>query len=573
MTDPSSASSSSSSAGVSGVAGRTDYAQWDKRTTTLVQEIEQEEQQEEEHSKKALGLDGKYARSEAEAQEREKFHQVKQAKKTLDRYKKREEGLQQVFAGLLGPVVTEGEASPEECKATDHRTIRIVRDQMEAGKRVVSVIDTSGSSQQNDTIVLTQDLSSLESKMKAHALTPKHYPEDAQNDVPEETEQKQQKERSVYGIIKAFISNVHNCTILIKCKVISGTLEVHNCSNLKIVVTHEATIATCQVDLSREITLEFHDAPSGKNSNLPGQPKLYWGDDGDDRIFHAGVQNMLVRIVRDDMVESELRCDFVKDGAQAIGNATAEEFQFVTSVVNGQLVTEQVVRAGQSTGKNARAMTPREVQQEKERREKAAAMAVQMAEDMVQVKDKEGNILAAKQEPAVETVSNDDNDDIEEVYTMSPEQIKEIQQECEQNKSRGNEAFGTGEYAQAILLYSLALDKAEELPDASTYRDHGADKQLFSRDVLYSNRAACFLKLGQHEKAESDARMALQINPQNVKANFRLGLSLHALGRYYEALPILAQAHKIEPNNKQIKQALQFCEVRLAQEERKRMEG
>jgi FK506-binding protein 8 len=63
----------------------------------------------------------------------------------------------------------------------------------------------------------------------------------------------------------------------------------------------------------------------------------------------------------------------------------------------------------------------------------------------------------------------------------------------------------------------------------------------------------------------------LQINPSNVKANFRKGLALHASGQYKEALPVLAAAAKIEPSNKQIQQALKFCEVRLEQEHRKRM--
>ena len=136
--------------------------------------------------------------------------------------------------------------------------------------------------------------------------------------------------------------------------------------------------------------------------------------------------------------------------------------------------------------------------------------------------------------------------------------------ECEQNKARGNEAFGAGEYGQAILLYSLALDKASELPEDAT---------LFPRDVVYSNRAASFLKLGQHDKALQDAEAALAVNPDNLKALFRQGLSLHAMGQYFQALPILAQAHQKEPRNQQIKQALQFCEVRVQQEHRKRMQG
>ena len=63
-----------------------------------------------------------------------------------------------------------------------------------------------------------------------------------------------------------------------------------------------------------------------------------------------------------------------------------------------------------------------------------------------------------------------------------------------------------------------------------------------------------------------------KINPSNVKATFRRGLSLHAMGNYQEAITVLAVASKLEPKNKQIKQALQFAEVRMTQEMRKRME-
>ena len=61
---------------------------------------------------------------------------------------------------------------------------------IDAGKRVVSIADTSGQSIQ-DTIVMTSDLSLLESKMMNNAMQqPNSYKEDAENDVQEEEEQK-----------------------------------------------------------------------------------------------------------------------------------------------------------------------------------------------------------------------------------------------------------------------------------------------------------------------------------------------------------------------------------------------
>jgi tetratricopeptide (TPR) repeat protein len=576
----------------SGVAGRTNYDAWHKKTKELLSDVDKEEQVEKEASEVALGLDGKYASSQAEVEERQKAKDIKKAKKALENYQKRESAIKAGLAGLLGPVVVPDNSNSnsnsnnkdalqqEEKQQGEPQIVRVTRDMLDAGKRVVKVEDTSGASQ-SDTIVLTADLSLLESKMKANAMAPvKSFPEDAENEVEEE-EEETPDQRSVFGVIKAFISNVHNCTILIKCKIISGSIELSHCSNVIIRVEKDATVATIQADLCQDISIEFRDAPSGKNSPLPGQKKIYWGEDKEDRIFHAGVKNMLVKTIRDGYTEQERLCDYTADGAKALGKATPEEFQFVTSVLGEELVTEAVMRAGATTGENARAMTQREMEESKEKREKAAAMALNMAEDMIKFKETDkGKAKVTKKdgegEDPVETVPDvqePEEEEIEEVFgSMSKDDIDAIVKECEKNKARGNEAFGAGEYAQAILLYSLALDKAEELPDSDVV-DYTKSKPLFPRDVTLSNRAACFLKMGNHEKAEADAVKAATLHPANVKAHFRHGLALHAMKNYQEAIPVLAKAHKLEPKNKQIKEALQFAEVRMTQEMRKRMEG
>lgn len=528
------------------------------------------------HHQIQLGLDGKYARSADEAAERAKAKTVKKTKRTLDKFKARETSIIQNVTDLL-----------REKDGETKQTVRITRDHLDAGKRVLSITDVTGVARESSTIVLTADLSHLESKMPVNAGTAKKFADDAENAVKENEEDEETPEqRSIFGVIKVFLANLQNCTVLIKCKIITGTVELHNCKNVAIQVEKEATVATVQVDLSEDIVIEFHDAVSGKNVVVPpggiggssSKNAVLWGDDKDDRIFHAGVSNMQVRLYRDGFLETELTADYLKDGAEQFGNATPKEFQFVTSCIMNeergqvQLVTEKVVRAGNTTGKNVRAMTDRELAAEKERREKAAKFAVKMADDMIQIKDKDGNVLVHKttNETGAGAAETADDEVVDEVYTsISASEIKEIVDECEQLKSRGNEAFGAGEYGQAILHYSLCLDKAQELPDAA--EDKSDHKSLFPRDVIYSNRAAAFLKLGQHEKAEADAVRALEVNPANIKANFRKGLALHASGKYAEALPVLAAAHKLEPNNKQIKQALQFCEVRLEQEHRKRM--
>jgi tetratricopeptide (TPR) repeat protein len=574
-----------------GKAGRTNYDQWDKVTRTLVDEVEQDDQRETEASKKALGLDGKYAQSQDHADERKKATEVKKAKKVLDNYLKRESAVRTDLKGILGPPPSDDTGSPteeEEPKSSEAKIVRITRELMDAGKRVVAISDTSGASQ-SDTIVLTADLSLLESKMKTNStMVPKKYAEDSENDVVEaKANTEDAAERKIFGVIKCFLSNVHNCTVLIKCKIISGTIEMSHCTNVVVKIERDATVASVQADLCEDIALIFNDAPSGKNgtTNAAGiavdtsadsKNRIYWGQDKEDRIFHAGVKNMKVQINRDGFLETERICDYAKDGAKAIGNATEKEFQFVTSCLNEELITEAVVREGSTTGQNARPLTKRELEEEKVKRGKAEGMAVNMAENMFKFKEvnKDGAKKVIKKEqkndkavPIVEDVQ----EEVEEIYaSMSKEDIDAVVKECEKNKTRGNEAFGNGEYAQAILLYSLALDKADELPDD---KNDKAKKQLFVRDLTLSNRAAAFLKLGQHEKAAADAKLAHEYNDQNVKAFFRHGLALHAMKQYTEAIPILAQAHKLEPKNKSIKEALQFAEMRFNQDLRKRMQG
>lgn len=553
-----------------------------------------------------MGLGGKYARSADEAIEREKAAKVLQTKRTLDKFKQRETSIIQNLNHVLQHKIGHHDTTNNDINVDDNDTttktvVRITRNDLDAGKRVVSIMDVTGRSMEQSTIVLTSDLSLLESSIPTNTNA-KTFKDDVENDVVE-AEQETPQQRSIFGVIKVFLSNIRNCTIIIKCKIITGTVEMHNCENVKIQIEKDATVATLQIDLSSHIYLDFHDAVSGKH--VPGtKHTLYWGEDKDDRIFHAGVSNMQVRIYRDGFVDTEITTDYVKDGAEQIGNSSPEEYQFVTSCIHSdtntfgwQLITENVVRAGNTTGTNVRAMTPREMAAEQEKRDKAAKYAIQMAEDMIQIKDKDGNVLVRKTTPEAdsnnvsETKRNEageenekldnsinDNDDevIEEVYTsMSRTEIDAIVQECEQLKARGNEAFAAGEYGQAILHYSLCLDKAAELPDTTATTGDVANDDaaisLFPRDVIYSNRSAAFLKLGQHDKADSDATMALQFNPMNIKANFRKGLALHASGKYAEALPILAKAYQIEPNNKQIQQAIKFCEVRLEQEYRQRM--
>jgi hypothetical protein len=613
---------------MSGIAGRTNYSDWDKKTNVLLSDLEKEQEQEIKANKEALGH-GKYANSEAEAEERAKAKQIRKAKKQLDSYKNREESIVQEVSRVLD----------DQNVGDPSVIVRITRDRIEAGKRVLRVTDTDGPG----TIVLTQDLTHLKSIVPSNSkLVPKSYPHDAENNVPDQSksssndnidgsgesvgevtsssskdENHQTHHGSVHGLIKISLTHLKNCTVIIKCKVITGLLEISHCENIVVKMEKTCTIVTVQADICENVKLEFHDVPSGKansrNIAMDGASdaiNMFWGEDKDDRVFHAGVKGLCIQTFRDGFLDLETFQDYLKNGAKQVGNVTAEEVQFVTSVVGGELVTERVLRQGAQTGTTVagavgggsagsagRAMTEREMKQVREKKKQIQeAIDSSALLGSVKVVNSQGEEIPIKkdgqtQEAVVEEVDNkgqyenpndkdktdsgalsEEEDEIEEVYaSMSSSDIDAIVQDCETQKARGNEAFAAGEYAQAVLLYTLTLDRASELPDA-TMDPKFSKKRLFARHVVLSNRSASFLKLGHHEKALKDATEAAKLDPTYVKAIFRKGLALHAMGRYEEAIIPLAAAMKMEPKNKQIKQALQFAEVRMHQELRKRME-
>ena len=118
---------------------------------------------------------------------------------------------------------------------------------------------------------------------------------------------------------------------------------------------------------------------------------------------------------------------------------------------------------------------------------------------------------------------------------------------AEKRRVLGNVSFKNGDYAQAVVHYTSCL-------------------QLDSNNhVAYANRSACFLKLGEHERALADAERCVKIEPGFVKGRFRIGLALHALGRFAEAAAALAEAETLDPKNAQIKDALKMAAFKARQ--------
>ncbi|KAJ1479197.1 hypothetical protein T484DRAFT_1628945 [Baffinella frigidus] len=121
------------------------------------------------------------------------------------------------------------------------------------------------------------------------------------------------------------------------------------------------------------------------------------------------------------------------------------------------------------------------------------------------------------------------------VYKTNPgaaeQGVDDISDEARANfkKAAGTVAFKAGDFQQAAVHYTEAILLVD--------KDH----------TVFSNRAACFLKLGQADKALKDCDACLALSPKFVKAVFRRGVALLGLERFEEAAKAFAATLDLDP--------------------------
>jgi len=119
---------------------------------------------------------------------------------------------------------------------------------------------------------------------------------------------------------------------------------------------------------------------------------------------------------------------------------------------------------------------------------------------------------------------------------------------AESCKKRGNDKFQKGDCCGAVEQYDKALNSSDDL--AAT---------------IHTNRAVCFLKIGQNVDARAAARKALVLDPSNKKALFRLGSAQTALGKHQEAVAAFARLTKDATAGSDVCAALARANRRLAE--------
>jgi len=108
----------------------------------------------------------------------------------------------------------------------------------------------------------------------------------------------------------------------------------------------------------------------------------------------------------------------------------------------------------------------------------------------------------------------------------------------QQEKEKGNDCFRNAQYPDAIKHYTEAIRRNP--------KDH----------VLHSNRAACYMKLGEFSMAIKDCDQCLELNPNFVKAFTRKGHCQFFMKQYHKCLETYEQGLKVEPENEELNEGL-----------------
>eukprot|EP01088_Endostelium_zonatum_P003108 TRINITY_DN1415_c0_g1_i1.p1 TRINITY_DN1415_c0_g1~~TRINITY_DN1415_c0_g1_i1.p1 ORF type:complete len:431 (-),score=144.01 TRINITY_DN1415_c0_g1_i1:7-1299(-) len=133
--------------------------------------------------------------------------------------------------------------------------------------------------------------------------------------------------------------------------------------------------------------------------------------------------------------------------------------------------------------------------------------------------------------------------------TTSPTSNKPVSKEdaekADKLKIEGNQQLSEGNAQAAINSYTQGL--------ALNPTNH----------ILYSNRAAAYSKLNNHQAAIADCQACIRFNSSYSKAYSRLGLSYYSLGDFESAITAYKKCLELDPSNATATESLEHCKQKL----------
>ncbi|CAH9091111.1 unnamed protein product [Cuscuta epithymum] len=119
---------------------------------------------------------------------------------------------------------------------------------------------------------------------------------------------------------------------------------------------------------------------------------------------------------------------------------------------------------------------------------------------------------------------------------------------AEQLKLRANESFKAHKFAEAIELYSQAIE-------------------LNGKEAVYwANRAFAHFKLEEYGSAVEDATKAIELDPKYSKGYYRRGDAYFAMGKFKDAQEDFLQVRRLCPNDPDALKKLNKCVAELNSE-------
>eukprot|EP00796_Vickermania_ingenoplastis_P010286 gene10286-7189_t len=124
-------------------------------------------------------------------------------------------------------------------------------------------------------------------------------------------------------------------------------------------------------------------------------------------------------------------------------------------------------------------------------------------------------------------------------------------------KEKGNEYFRLNKIGDAIEAYTKGIE---------------SDPSSSAMYILYANRAMCYLKRGDWEKAEKDASVSMAMNTAYPKAYYRRAMARKELGKLKEARTDLEAVLALAPTDASAKTELEAV-TKMLQMERAKQEA
>lgn len=117
---------------------------------------------------------------------------------------------------------------------------------------------------------------------------------------------------------------------------------------------------------------------------------------------------------------------------------------------------------------------------------------------------------------------------------------------CTEEKNKGNHAFKSQNYPEAIKHYTEALRRGPP----------GVNEEAHK---LYSNRAACYTKLGAWNEGLKDADKCIELAPEFGKGYSRKGHLQYFMKEYTKAMKTYEDGLKHDPESQELKDGLKRC--------------